>query len=300
MVTKKIRELQKKLQGNECIFLDGATGTEIQRRDGKTTLPLWPAGCLLQNPSLVEEIHDDYIASGADIITTNTFRTTTRTLRKAKIGQQKAKELTILACKLIKDVISRAKSKKNIYIAGSIAPLEDCYSPQLTPANKELIEEHRELAKNLKVGGVDFILIETMITIRETLAAIKASLAVGLPFGISFCCDKYGNLLGKETLEEALKAIEKFRPLFVGVNCMPPQDMNNSIKKLRKLTHLPISVYAHGKGHPDDRDGWIFEKGVSEDAYVRYAKKWVSNGAQIIGGCCGTTPQYIKKISLGL
>ena len=70
-----------------------------------------------------------------------------------------------------------------------MAPLEDCYSPELTPSNKELIEEHAMYAQDLKSGGVDFILLETMITLRETLAAIQAARQLAMPFAVSFCTD---------------------------------------------------------------------------------------------------------------
>ena len=221
MEKNKIKNLSRRLKNKEIIIIDGATGTEIQRRGVKTTLPLWSAKALLTNPNVIKDIHKDYILNGADIIITNTFRTTVHTLKKANL-ENKATQITILACKLIKEAIKEAGVEKEIYIAGSMAPLEDCYSPELTPQKNELEREYLSLAKNLKKGGADFLLLETMITIKETLAAIKAVKKVKMSFAVSFCCNEKNQLLGGESIKLVIRKIEKYNPLFIGVNCIQP------------------------------------------------------------------------------
>src|SRR5262245_30418452 len=108
------------------MLLDGGTGTELLRRGYRTTLPLWSAGALLDRPDLVAAIHADYAKAGAEIVTANTFRTNVRALRKAGL-EARAPELNRLAVKLARD--SGAP-----FVAGSIAPLEDCYRPDLVPS----------------------------------------------------------------------------------------------------------------------------------------------------------------------
>lgn len=287
--------LREKLKTGETVLMDGAMGTEILRRDVATTLPLWSAEALFSSPEVIQKIHEDYIEAGAEIIITNTFSTTERVLSKKGVGG-KAREATVRACQLAVQSRKATESEDKVAIAGSVAPLEDCYSPELTPPDSELKKEHGDFALYLKAGGVDFILIETMITIRETLAACEAAKSVGLPIAVSFCCNEKAELLGGETLPEAVKAIEPYDPIFIGVNCVSTDIATKTVKVLKKLTTRPIAAYAQGDGEPDDDQGWKFTHTGSQQQYLLAAKKWLGTGAQIVGGCCGTTPEDIQKL----
>ena len=113
------------------LVLDGAMGTELDRRGVDTGLPLWSAGALLGSPGTVRQIHDDYIDAGADIITGDTFRTTRRTFLRAGLPDRSA-ELTSLAVRLARESIA-AHPEAGVLLAGSMAPLEDCYRPDRSP-----------------------------------------------------------------------------------------------------------------------------------------------------------------------
>lgn len=294
-MSTKINKLKQDLKNKKIIILDGAMGTEISAHGVKTTLPLWSAGCLITDPEVIRQIHIDYINAGAQIITTNTFRTTRRTFEKVGKGNE-AKKYTILACNLAKEAILKT-GKKDVLIAGSVAPLEDCYSPELVPSDKDLKKEHLEYVKDLKSGGVDFIFAETMISLREIQAVCEAVKKVSLPIAVSFCCKDNGDLLSGESLSDAVSAVEKFTPLFLSVNCMSPDSISKVIKKLRKLTDLPIGAYGQGDGEPSDDEGWKFSGKDNLKDYLEYAEGWIKNGVQIVGGCCGTNPEYIKSLS---
>ena len=289
-----IDRLKDQLNKGRIIIMDGGTGSEITTRGVKTSLPLWSAQALLTHPKVVKQIHKDYIKAGAQIIITNTFRTTKRTFKKADL-ENKAQEVTILACKLAKE--AAFGSGRKVWVAGSIAPLEDCYSPHLVPSLRDLKKEHLENAKNLKKGKVDFILLETMIKIDEVVSACEAARKIKLPLAVSFCCNDRAQLLSGESLEDAVEVVEKFNPIFVSVNCMPPETISKVIKKLRRITKLPIGAYGQGVGVVDGDQGWVSKGENSTRSYSQYAKEWVENGAQVIGGCCGTNPLYIKKLS---
>lgn len=275
--------------------MDGAMGTEILNRGVDTKLPLWSADALLKNPEVVQKIHEDYIKAGAEIIITNTFNSTRRMFTKKEIGE-KAREATILACQLAQKARKAVKVPHKVYIAGSVSPLEDCYSPELTPPDKELKAEHLELAKDLKDGGVDFLLIETMITLRETKAAIAAAKKVGLPFAVSFCTNDKLELLGGEKLEKVIKEIEKDEPIFIGVNCVSPEIATKTVRYLHTITKFPICAYAQGDGIPDDDQGWKFNKTDIKKSYILTAKQWIKDGALVVGGCCGTAPDFVLDI----
>ncbi len=298
-MNKHGQKLKEKLKEKHVVIMDGGTGTEILRRGVHTTLPLWSSGALLTHPHIVQSIHADYIRAGAEIIITNTFRTTGRTLGKAHMGE-KARDLTILAVQLARRAITETSPNQEVYIAGSIAPLEDCYTPDLVPDDSQLEHEHYEHAKNLADGGVDFLLVETMNTIKEALFALRAARRVGLPIAISFCCSPKLTLLSGETLEEAIVKIEPLMPLFISINCTSAEATSSVIKQIRPLTHVSLGTYANGDGVPDDEDGWKFNGNMNEKTYLQHARNWVKMGVQVIGGCCGTTPAYIQALAKNL
>jgi S-methylmethionine-dependent homocysteine/selenocysteine methylase len=176
-----------------------------------------------------------------------------------------------------------------------MAPLEDCYRPDLVPPDIELRDEHRELAQRLVDAGADFLLLETMNTLREAVAAAEAALQTGSEVVVSFICNRGGNLLSGESLADAVRTIAALSPTALSVNCVSPRFMEAAIVRLRAATALPFAVYGN-VGLPDDRQGWEFTYDVLAEEYGRYALQWHRAGASIIGGCCGTTPDYIGCI----
>lgn len=294
-MSSRIEQLRSKLIDRNPILMDGAMGTELQRRGVRTDLPLWSAGALDTSPEVIEKIHFDYIEAGAEIISTNTFRTNSRTFLKGALPDR-SRELTLIACTLAS--AARTKSgRSNVIIAGSMAPLEDCYRPDLVDSKDKLDKEHQDTALNLAAGGVDIILVETMNCIREAQAALAAASTTGLPVAVSFVCDSTGNLLSGESLSDACLVAQEYNPLFIGTNCAPLDKIDNSLEALLTSTKTPIAVYANGDGQPDDAQGWKFNIEKGKDRYFQAAKAWAAKGALLIGGCCGTTPDYIGNLS---
>lgn len=282
---------------------DGAMGTELTRRGFDTHLPLWSAKALIDTPSAVQQIHADYLAAGAQVITTNTFRTNRRALAKANMAEQ-ARALTFRAVQLAKqachDYMQIQPMSIAPRIAGSIAPVEDCYMPELVPSENELDDEHTELAHNLADAGCDFILIETMNCIREALCAVKAAFATGLPFWVSFTLNAHNDLLSGETLREAVSVIAPFNPQAMLVNCIPVAQCSSALHVLRnaaRSAHISVRFGVYGNvGHVDDEVGWTLTHAVSPQMYATHARAWANDGADIIGGCCGTMPAHINAI----
>ncbi len=291
---------QQRLQDPRPILLDGATGTELNRRGVDTGLPLWSARALIEAPDVLKQIHLDYLKAGAEVLTSNTFRTHRRSLAQAGIGER-AKELTILAVRIAKEAIQEhnANGGHPAWVAGSIAPLEDCYSPELVPPQEECIHEHAEIASNLAEGGADFLLIETMNTIREAQAAAQAAQDTGLPFSVSLVLRTDGKLFSGESLEEAVKVIEPYNPIMLGINCTPSAAITNSLAQLQILTHLPTSGYGN-IGHTDDIQGWENTDDFTPEEYAELAKEWQRMNLRMLGGCCGTSPAHIEAIHTNL
>ena len=284
--------LHQRLKEQSLLILDGAMGTELQRRGVDTGLPLWSANALMSHPETILQIHKDYIEAGADIITTNTFRTTRRTMKRANLPDRSA-QLTKQATELARQARD-AFPDRTILIAGSIAPLEDCYRPDLVPSDGELSSEHTELAERLAVGGVDFLLLETMNTIREAHAACKAAKATGKDVVVSFICKTTGELYSGEPLGQAIKTLEELSPAAFSINCVSPRFLGSIVTDLKSHTALPIAVYGNVGIPESEQHGWEFTHDISEEQYAAHSKEWSRIGASIIGGCCGTTPEYIR------
>jgi S-methylmethionine-dependent homocysteine/selenocysteine methylase len=288
-----MKSLSDRLRKDPILLLDGAMGTELFRRGVKTRLPSWSAQALIENPKIVREVHEDYLHAGAEIITSNTFRTTSRALRKANLGHR-AKELTHLAVILAKEARSNCGDKP-AWIAGSVAPLEDCYEPGLSPDSETAFREHGELIGWLVEAGVDLILIETMNTIQETIAAGRAAETSGLPIFISWTCASDGNILGGESVTEAVRSLEPYKPSAFLVNCTPAKDIGPALRKMHEAAKVPIGAYAN-IGKPEPIYGWEFTDELDPSAYSREAEDWVREGARIVGGCCGTSPEHISEL----
>jgi homocysteine S-methyltransferase len=282
----------QRLADPQPILLDGAMGTELEHRGIDTSTPIWSALALLEAPHLIEQIHREYLDAGAEIITTNTFRTHRRNLEKVGLGDEAAR-LTSLAVGIAQAAVR--VSGKAAFVAGGISPLEDSYT--LAPLPREAyVREHQEMARNLAAAGVDLLLLETMKEIAESEAAAEAAAATRLPFGVSFICKLDGRLFSGESLAEAVRRVEPHGPAFVGVNCTAAPSIGVALAELRAATKLPISVYAN-PSHTEDYQHWGESEAAEPAAYARLAAEWLQGGAKLIGGCCGTTPEHIAHLA---
>lgn len=287
------RPLSTRLRSGETILLDGAVGTELDRRGVSTRLPLWSAHGLTEAPEVVREIHADYARAGADVLIANTFRTTRRTFAKVPTGGVDLESLNRLAVELARD--GAATRRREVLVAGSIAPLEDCYSPWLSPPFEVALAEHREQARWLAAAGVDLLMVETMPTVPEAEAAVIAASETGLEVTVSFVIAEDGRLLSGASLTEAVGAVRRLAPVAVLVNCAPAATIVGAIQELKTATTLPIGGYAN-LGVVEPTVGWSSDPMVDGAAYANAALEWRAHGAQILGGCCGTSPDHIAAL----
>jgi S-methylmethionine-dependent homocysteine/selenocysteine methylase len=287
-------DLPTRLAGERALVLDGATGTELERRGAPTALPLWSAHALVQAPDVVAAIHTDYAAAGADILTANTFRTQRRNLARGGWGERAA-ELTSLAVELARRAAHPFARERTIHVVGSAPTLEDCYRPDLVPDDAALGREHTEHAEHLAAAGVDAILVETMNSVREAAAALRAARGTGLPALVSFACWDGAHLLSGEPLHDALAAALPAEPAAVLVNCLPPSNVGACLPVLRDSA-LPFGVYPN-LGAPVDEAGRERTEACEPAEFAALAADWRAAGASILGGCCGTTPAHIHALA---
>ena len=272
-------------------------GTELQRRGADTRLPLWSARALVDAPDLVREIHREEITLGAEVLTANTFRTHRRTLAKRGLGER-SRELTALAVRLAREAAGAAG--RDVFVAGSQSPLEDCYRPDLVPEDSALEREHGEQAESLAAAGVDLLLLETHNSVRELVAAARAAKATGLPFVASMVTDGNGRLLSGEAIEDAVRALEPLDPDALSINCVPAGKLGADLGRLAAAAPgVPLAAYGN-LGLPADDRGWAFTEELSPERYAELARGWMESGARIVGGCCGTTSAHTAALSYAI
>lgn len=262
-------------------LLDGPMGTELARRGADTSGPWWSARALMDRPELVSAIHADYARAGATVHTANTFRTTQR-----RVGQP-WRELTALAVALARDAVPAHHR-----IAGSIAPLEDCYRPDLSPPEPQ--PEHRALAEALGAAGVDLVLVETFPHPGEAVAAVRASVDLGLETWCGLSAGYQADLLTPAELLDASQRAVDAGAAAILVNCVPT---DRTLDYLRQLADLPVPIGAYANAGSDaDGFGWDDPVG-GPPRYAAHARQWLEAGVQILGGCCGTGPAHIAALA---
>jgi len=280
---------------SDIFLLDGATGSELERAGVDVGMPLWSANAILEAPEILKKVHIAYLEAGAQAIITNTFRTHERSLAKAGMGHR-AKELTHKAVDIARSACE--ETNQNALVFGSVAPLEDCYSPELSPDAQLCEQEHGQIIRHLVDAGVDVVLIETMCNSTEVLAAVAAAKKFASDaWAISFCLtsNEVGVLLDGTPLLELLPHLDDAQ--FVGINCVPAPMLAEQVTYLRSIapTHMPIAAYGN-VGYADDEGGWVNTDAIDPTKFAEYAMDWVKAGASIVGGCCGTTPTTIAAI----
>jgi homocysteine S-methyltransferase len=278
--------------GNVSI-LDGALGTELERRDVSTNEPGWTAHANLTHPDLLREIHEEYIQAGATIITANTFRTHPRAHQASGLS---ARDLTQRAI----NIARQARKNCNLFtqIAASIAPVEDCFRPELSPIDTDaLVQEHSEFIKWLVEDGADILLIETMSTLREAKAALQAAQAISnLPVIVSVVLKDAHTLLDGTVLSTAVEYLASAD--MVSINCTPLDVLNQAsaeFASLAKLSGIQFGFYPNASKRRSD-GSWALAAS-SDDEIAQSSLHWVELGASLVGSCCGTTPATTKAIS---
>jgi len=276
-------------QARRPLVFDGATGTELERHGVTCALPIWSAQALIDAPDAVQAIHERYVEAGVDVLTANTFRTQACVLAAAG-REDEAARLTEAAVRLAR---AAAAGRPSVRVAGSAPPLGDCYRPDLTPGRDALAREHAAHAEHLAAAGVDEILVETHITIREAVAASGAAAATGLPCRTTFVADHHANLLSGESLAAAIDAVAPFAAN-VGVNCLTPPEARACLATLRACG-VPFGVQAN-LGAPGKSPAAPRSHALSPAAFAAEALAWATAGAAFVGGCCGTTPAHLAAV----
>jgi Methionine synthase I (cobalamin-dependent), methyltransferase domain len=322
---KSIQELLKK----RILIIDGAMGTMIQRykleekdyrgerfKDWHTDVKGNNDLLSITQPKIVEEIHTQYIEAGADIIETNTFSSTS--IAQADYDMQSlAYELNVAAASCARNAVNRfltsaaGQARDGIFIAGAIGPLNKTLSLSPDVNNPgyravtfdEVAAAYTEQIRGLVDGGVDLLLIETIFDTLNAKAAIYAikkyfrdTKQKELPVMISgTITDASGRTLSGQTLEAFYISVAHAKPLSVGLNCaLGAKEMRPHIEELSRIATCYTSAYPNA-GLPNA----FGEYDEQPDETAHIIEEWAAEGfVNIVGGCCGTTPEHIRHIAM--
>lgn len=300
-----MRPIEERLR-HDILILDGAMGTMIQQADltaedfGGEEYEGCNEYLVKTRPDVILHIHKAYIEAGADIIETNTFGATNIVLHDYELSHLD-EELNERAACLAKQAVR--ESGKEVYVAGAMGPTTKAISVTGGVTFEGLIEAYTRQARGLLRGGVDVLLVETSQDMRNVKAAylgIQQAFTEAnhtVPLMISGTIEPMGTTLAGQTIEAFYLSVEHMKPLSVGLNCATgPEFMREHIRSLSDLSECYISCYPNA-GLPDE-DGHYHE---SPTSLAEKVKQFAEEGwINIIGGCCGTTPDHIRAIKASL
>jgi len=316
----------KALLARRIVILDGAMGTMIQAA-GLTEADF--RGAQFQNwqgdlkgnndllnvtrPELIQEIHQKYLEAGADIIETNTFNSTAISLADYNL-EGHAYEINLAGARNARtavEAVQRASPGRRCYVAGALGPTSKTasLSPNVQDPGfraitfDQLVAAYTEQARGLLDGGVDLLLIETVFDSLNSKAALFAiekyldTIGKRVPIMLSFTItDLSGRTLSGQTVEAYWNSVSHVDLLSIGINCaLGPKEMRPFIEELSRLAGIFVSAYPNA-GLPNP----MLPTGFPEtpESLAPQLREWAVNGwLNIVGGCCGTTPEHIRQIA---
>jgi 5-methyltetrahydrofolate--homocysteine methyltransferase len=273
--------------------MDGAMGTELMARG----LPqgACPEIWNVERPGVVQEIHRSYFEAGSDVVSTNSFGGNRVKLASHGLADRSA-ELNLAAARLAREV-----APPGTYVAGSVGPTGKFLTPQGKFTETEFETVFAEQARALAEGGVDVLIIETQYDLREALCALRAAVrSVDLPVFVTMTFNAvprgFFTLMG-DSVARCLSELEKGGARAVGANCtLDSEQMAGLVKAMRRETSLPLIAQANAGLPVLGADGRVKYSQDLKD-YVRFVPDLIREGANIIGGCCGTNPAFIKAMA---
>ena len=273
-------------------ILDGAMGTELAKRDVDIPLPLWSADANMTHSNIVKDIHIDYIKAGADIITTNTFRTTSYSYQKAGYSPQRARER---AHDSLRSAVEMAQiaAGDSTQIVGSITSIDDCYSPELFPGKGAAQDTYGEVIEWFNNSGINHLIFETMGHLEEIQIALKMSQNAQMNLWVSLILKNGNQIRNGESIEETVNLIKKYSVSCLLINCNRVETIHKGIDNFLTFWRNDWGVYPNlGK---TDFDNDYFEL-INSDNFREAMLSYLDLSPSVIGACCGSTPEHIHLL----
>ncbi len=296
---------------SRVVIYDGAAGTWLQQQDlqmedyGTPELEGCPEILNETRPELIRQMHSEYFEAGADIVETNSFGGMRATLDEYGLGDR-TEELNEMAARIAREAAEQYSTpERPRMVAGSIGP-GTRFASLGHVSYVELRDQIAEQARGLLRGGVDVLLIETQFDLLGIKASMNgcrdamAEVGIEVPLQVQVTIELTGRMLPGTEIGAALVALDPMRPDVIGINCATgPEEMSEHVRHLSQHSRIPVSVLPNA-GLPSVVDG-AMHYDLTPEQFVEHQVRFVRDfGISIVGGCCGTTPEYIRQLAVAL
>lgn len=274
-------------RSNRPLLLDGAMGSLLQQRGIKSHPQLWMSLANITQPDEVVKIHEAYVKAGADIITTNTFRTNPVSVKNSNV-KINSSEFVRKSVELAREAIG----DKKLILAGSNPSAEDCYQVERRISKKEIESNHAQHIESLMSAGCNFILNETQSHLDEILFIAKFCSSNSIPYILSLFFTEKMKLLSGENLFEVIKLVEDYTPLAIGFNCIMPKTFQKAFRRISKNSSWGLYLNCGSSAINNDN----IKCGISPQDYSHEIEKYLLKKPVFIGSCCGSSPNHTKEL----
>ncbi len=302
------------LEQQECLIIDGALGTELERRGCRLDDPLWSARLLQEDPGMIAAIHTDYLKAGADCLITASYQATFQGLARRGQTTDQARALIRSAVTLAKkcvddfwsDPANRSERLKPL-VAASVGPygafLADGseYTGNYGLDEQDLMDFHKKRLETLASAAPDLLAFETLPCFVEAKALVRLLEELdAVPAWVSFSAKDGQHINSGESVRACARWLDqKSCVAAMGINCTDPVHVDSLIQEIRSVTDKPVIVYPN-KGGIYNGLTKVWAPNPDLPSFHEMACQWAKSGARLIGGCCQTTPEDIYQLALAV
>lgn len=312
MKAKRANDLMQRLRERDYVLMDGALGTELERRGVPFEGAGWSALAVRDHGDIVRQIHEDYIRAGAELHIVNSFALARHVLDPLDLGGQ-FESLNRRAVALFADAVDNTGAERGaLWAAGSLSTFAAHSDRERLPRGKVLDANFRDQAEILQDAGVDLFALEMLFDIETSLAMLAAAQASGLPLILGFACDRDlhdgAGVTSKLGMGSPVRPLEDILPAVLGaieteqaIVAIMHSDIevtDAALGILHRHWDGPIAIYPNSGYFVDLH--MQFDSVCTTDEFTTAARRWIDAGIAIVGGCCGIGPAHIERLGSAL
>ena len=277
------------LTNKGVVLLDGATGSNLR----KAGMPVGISSeqWVLENPQVLQNLQRAYVDAGSQIVYAPTFAANRISMRNFNL-QDRIVELNTRLVKISKDAVGN-----RALVAGDLTTTGQLMEPRGPLTYEELYQAYQEQIRVLAEAGADLLVAETMLSVDETVVALDAAQSVcDLPMMCSLTLEADGSAMYGGNAVEAVMTLQEMGAAAVGLNCsVGPDQLESVVTNMKKVAQVPI-IAKPNAGMPVIDEKGEAHYSMDAETFAAYTRKLVAAGAGLVGGCCGTTPEYIRQL----
>ena len=277
------------LTNKGVVLLDGATGSNLR----KAGMPVGISSeqWVLENPQVLQNLQRAYVDAGSQIVYAPTFAANRISMRNFNL-QDRIVELNTRLVKISKDAVGN-----RALVAGDLTTTGQLMEPRGLLTYEELYQAYQEQIRALAEAGADLLVAETMLSVDETVVALDAAQSVcDLPMMCSLTLEADGSAMYGGNAVEAVMTLQEMGAAAVGLNCsVGPDQLESVVTNMKKVAQVPI-IAKPNAGMPVIDEKGEAHYSMDAETFAAYTRKLVEAGAGMVGGCCGTTPEYIRQL----